>query len=106
MERLLLGTNRTLSGGRTVYHELLMIEQTPEGTFYRAWPKGQAAASFRAVTIEEDRLVFEDPAHDFPQRILYERTDDGGLRTRIEGVVDGVAKSAEQRWTRARVLVP
>jgi hypothetical protein len=52
------------------------------------------------ISNAEQRAVFENPTHDFPQRIIYAR--DGDLMTaRIEGAVDGRAEHMEWRFTRA-----
>ncbi|MGH8854313.1 MAG: hypothetical protein ACREWI_08545 [Telluria sp.] len=34
--------------------------------------------------------MFENPAHDFPQRIIYRRVGDTGLHARIEGKGKGI----------------
>ena len=44
-------------------------------------------------------VVFENPEHDYPQRILYLRDGDE-LTARIEGTAGGVEKSSEWTWTR------
>ena len=48
------------------------------------------------------KAVFENPAHDFPQRILYWLDGAGALHARIEGPQDGKAVGEEWVWTRAR----
>jgi hypothetical protein len=50
----------------------------------------------------EDRVVFANPAHDYPSRILYWRTPDGALHARIEGTRKGKPASEEWSWKRAR----
>lgn len=41
--------------------------------------------AFRLISHESGRAVFENPAHDFPTRIIYRRNDDGSMTARIEG---------------------
>lgn len=48
-----------------------------------ASPAGQATTSFKATSVRADALVFENPAHDFPQRITYARAQTG-LTARVE----------------------
>ena len=48
----------------------------------------------------ERRVVFENPMHDFPQRILYWRDGDQ-LVARIEGTVRNAPKHEEWRFDRA-----
>ena len=44
--------------------------------------------------------MFENAAHDFPQRVLYWR-DGEALVARIEGTIAGKEKSEEWRFSRA-----
>jgi hypothetical protein len=82
----LLGMSRTVRDGRTVAHEFLRIVETEDGSLaYIARPSGQPEARFELATLGEHEVVFENPRHDFPQRVVY-RLDSGGvLRARIEG---------------------
>jgi hypothetical protein len=47
--------------------------------------------------MEHQKVVFENPDHDFPQRILYWLEDADVLRARIEGTEDGENRGVE--WT-------
>jgi hypothetical protein len=67
---VMLGMNRTVGDG-FVFGEHLRIEETNAGTYYRAWPDGQEPTSFRVVSAGPRRAVFENPAHDYPRRIVY-----------------------------------
>lgn len=90
------GLNVTLSGGRAGW-EHMRIGPDAEGRLaFHAQPMGQPPASFPLAESGEERLVFEDPAHDFPQRVIYSRRGQT-LVGRIEGVVDGRDRAAE--WT-------
>jgi hypothetical protein len=44
------------------------------------------------------RVVFENPAHDFPQRVIYWK-DGNDLCARIEGTMNGKAESEEWKWS-------
>jgi hypothetical protein len=91
----LLGVSRTVRGGRTVEWEFVQIRETTDGRIdYVANPSGQEQAAFRLVSLEGTAAVFENPAHDFPQRILYRRDGDA-LRARIEGSLEGKAAHVE-----------
>jgi hypothetical protein len=85
----MLGMSRTVAGGRTVAHEFLRIDERDGRLVYTAWPSGQPTASFTSVAVEEDRVVFENPGHDFPTRVIYERRPDGSVLARVEGLRDG-----------------
>ncbi len=92
---LMLGWNRTLEGEELAAYEHLQIAVMSGGTEYRASPQEQPTASFRLVEVEGQRAVFENPDHDFPQRIAYERDGDV-LRARISGLADG--EEASHEW--------
>jgi CpeT protein len=96
----MLGVSRTVEGGRLASFELVVLRETlAGGLVFTAHPSGQESGSFPAVTITDTLLVFENPAHDFPQRIGYRRTADG-VTAWIEGTVDGQAKRAEFPYRR------
>ncbi len=73
-ERSLMGFIMTISDGETGFYEVLSIKQSADGSWeYTAHPSGQAAASFRAVEINDNSVIFSNPRHDYPQEIRYER---------------------------------
>ncbi len=97
----MLGMSRTVSGGKTVAFEYLRIIEEENGWISLiASPSGQETARFRMVSMSANDVVFENPEHDFPQRIIYRLTDDGKLLGRIEGVVDGTERVADFPMTR------
>jgi hypothetical protein len=91
----LLGVSRTVKGGKTVAHEFMQIRETGAGQIaFIALPSGQSEASFPLVRLSGQEAVFENPQHDFPQRVIYRR--DGDLLTgRIEGRIGGEAKAID-----------
>jgi hypothetical protein len=96
----LLGVHRDVRDGRTVSFEFLRIETTPAGLVYLASPQGKPATPFTLKELGERKVVFENPNHDFPQRILYWIAEDGALHARIEGKMGEKAASQEWRWIR------
>ena len=98
----LLGLHRDVKGGRMVSWEFLRIAATPDGVVYFASPRSAPPTPFRLVETGDKRAVFENKAHDFPQRILYWIDAAGALHARIEGPQDGKTVSEEWVWTRAR----
>lgn len=97
---LMLGLHRDVAGGVARSFEFLRIESTPEGIFYRSSPNGAPVTSFKLVRLEARRVVFENPTHDFPTRILYWLTADGRLHARIEGEEGGQSAGEEWSWRR------
>lgn len=98
---LLLGVSRTVRDGKVREYEFLRIDRDSDGKLrYVARPSGQAEAVFTLKSLSEDAAVFENPQHDFPQRILYRFIDKDTLVGRIEGSVDGKARSADFPYKR------
>ena len=98
----MLGLHRDVAGGRMVSFEFLRIEESPRGLVYLSQPRGLPVTPFHAIEVSAKRVVFENPEHDFPQRILYWLDEDGALRARIEGKDKGKDAAMEWRWTRTR----
>lgn len=84
----LLGMSRTIVGGTVVAFEFLRIETTDGTTQYIAQPGGGAGTVFTASRVSENQLIVENPAHDFPQKITYQRDGDV-LTAMISGAGDG-----------------
>jgi Domain of unknown function (DUF6265) len=98
----LIGMHKDVQGGRMVGFEYIRIEKTAaEGLVYVASPRGGATTRFKMVELSARRVVFANPGHDFPQRILYWLDERGALHARIEGRVQGVVRGQEWVWTRA-----
>jgi hypothetical protein len=97
---LMLGVHRDVSPSGQLFFEFLRIEAGEDGVVYLASPKGRPATPFTLVRLEDHGATFENPEHDFPQRIRYWRDADGQtLRVRI-GTLDGQGKSIEWTWSR------
>lgn len=96
----MLGVHRDVRAGRMVGFEFLRIDTDKEGLTYWASPGGRPATPFRLKEAGPRRVVFENPTHDFPQRILYFLGDDGKLNARIEGTANGKPGAEEWSWSR------
>jgi hypothetical protein len=90
---LMLGTGHTVAGGRTQDFEYLRLEPRAEGVHYVAAPAGQKETAFRLAERATDGpdtiYTFANPAHDFPQRIVYRRGGEGWLYVHVEGKLKG-----------------
>lgn len=86
----MLAMSRTVKGNQTVAFEFIRVWQDEAGAIYfTASPSGQPEASFKLVRASTKEVVFENPKHDYPQRIIYRLVDDGRLVARIEGTSKG-----------------
>jgi Domain of unknown function (DUF6265) len=91
----MLGMSRTVAKGRIVEHEFLQIRVQEGRLVYVAKPSRQPEATFTAVAASAREVIFENPAHDFPQRILYRLQPDGNLAARIEGTEKGQTRGID-----------
>jgi hypothetical protein len=92
----MLGVSRTVRQGKTVAFEFMEIRHLPDGALaFVAHPSGQQTAVFTALRVSDSEVVFENPAHDFPQRVAYARDGESGLRARIEGSEGGALRVIE-----------
>ena len=96
----MLGVHRDVAGGKMQSFEFFRIESAADGITYWASPGGRPATPFRLAKSEGRRVVFENPQHDFPTRILYWLTEDGALHAKIEGTQGGKPASEEWTWRR------
>lgn len=91
----LLGIGSTEFEQKLSSYEYLRIESRADGIFYVALPSEQKEAAFKLVSaMKDDRdksstFTFENPQHDFPQRIVYRRGTEGWLYATIEGKLQG-----------------
>lgn len=90
----------TWKSGRKFF-EFLRIAETADGFSYFAMPGGRPQTEFKLKELGSRKVVFENPAHDFPQRVIYWR-DGEALVARIEGTAGGKDKHEEWRFERAR----
>jgi len=93
------GLGRIVKDGRTTFFEFMTIEDDGKEVIFTAWPKGKPPTQFRLVSIKGQEAVFENPEHDFPQRIVYTHEADGMLHARAEGRYKAEART-DQYWLR------
>lgn len=98
----LAGVNLTHRPESRASFEFLRIAMKNGQPVYFASPGGRPPVEFPVKEIAAGSVVFENMAHDFPQRIVYRRIDADTLLARIEGTVQGKTRAQEWRFTRAR----
>jgi len=86
--------------------ERTRIEFKDGGYLYIAAPMNQPADSFASIEITGSRIVFENPAHDFPQRIGYELVAPDSVLAWIEGTRDGNPRRVEYPYHREPCGLP
>lgn len=96
--KTMAAVNLTTTARRSSF-ELLRIVEGSDGMALLASPDGRPPVVFKVKELGDKRVVFENTAHDFPQRVLYWMEGDA-LRARIEGEVAGRARGIEWRFTK------
>ena len=89
-------------GSGEVQVESLLLVRMGADIFYVARPRqNEFPAGFRLVAQTATEAVFENPTHDFPQRITYQRTATDAFTVRIAGPGDdGDLREVEFHFTR------
>lgn len=87
---LLVGASHTVMQGKTQAYEYLRLEARDDGIYYVALPAGQKETAFKLTDVRTDQsgatlFTFANPAHDFPQRLIYRRASEGWLYATVEG---------------------
>jgi len=76
----MLAVARTVNtSGKMVAFEYLRIVEREGGLVYVAQPAGKTATEFVLTEFTATRAVFDNPRHDYPKRIVYELSAEGGL---------------------------
>ena len=92
----MMGTSRVLAGGKAVFSEYVEVAEKPAGLVMTvALGIGKPGVSFTRIAAGPNELVFENPTHDFPQRIRYRKDSETTVTARIEGVEKGQAKGED-----------
>jgi hypothetical protein len=86
----MFGVSRTVKNGKTVEFEFMQLRANDDGKLvFIAMPSGQKETMFFASATAKDSVTFENPQHDFPQKVIYRLQPDGRLIARIEGTRSG-----------------
>lgn len=103
---LMAGVSVTVRDGRVGFElsRIAPLDPNPAAPLaYFAQPEGAPVTVFPVIASGPHQVTFEQPADDdFPKRIHYERTGDV-LSARIEGEIDGQARTVEWRFQKAEL---
>lgn len=99
----MLAVSRTVNkNGKMVAFEYLRIVERDGGLVYAAQPGGARATEFVLTELstekESKHAVFDNPRHDYPKRIVYELSADGGLSATIGYMKGGTPRRFD--WKR------
>jgi hypothetical protein len=97
----MFGVSRTVRGGRLAGFEFMSIRTSSDGRLvFVAQPGGSPPTEFPAVSLATTAVTFENADHDFPNRVSYRQTGPASMLGRIEGTLDGVAKTVDFKFDR------
>lgn len=89
----MFGMARTIRQGQVRQFEFMRLRDTPQGLVFIALPNGRGETSFPLERAAPRSVSFHLPSHDFPQRVAYSSPDADTLDARIEGQVNGQART-------------
>lgn len=101
----LAGKSYFLKDKDTVVLETVRIKHSHGNLWYIPTVKNQnqgRAVPFKLTKREGATLVFENPEHDFPQRIMYSQLSADSLLAEISGMVNGSLKRQQFPMHRSR----
>jgi len=81
----MIGVGRTVRNDRLVEYETVIVREDGGRLAYEAHPSGQPSAVFLSREAADAMVVFENPEHDFPQRVGYRHEGPDQLAAWIEG---------------------
>ena len=81
-------------------YELTVIQESGSRLLYVAHPRRQPVATFVASVATTDSVVFENPEHDFPQRVGYRRIGADSVLAWIDGTSEGKQRRFEFPYRR------
>src|ERR1043165_4505765 len=102
----MLGVGRTTRGEKLIEHEYVVLTERDGRLAYEAHPSGQATATFMSKPVANREIVFEDPTHDFPQRVGYKSTGPGQLLAWVEGTANGKTRRIEYAYRLVNCVGP
>jgi hypothetical protein len=93
----MLGMSRTVSREKMTAFEFLRIVERDGGLVYFAQPGGAAPTEFVLSELTSTRAVFDNPRHDYPKRIVYELSAEGGLSATVGFMKGGSPRRFEYK---------
>ena len=95
-DSLYSGSSYFIKGKDTLHSESIALTQKADVVLYTPTVKGQnnnQPVSFQLTKQTPKQMVFENPKHDFPQKIVYQQITVDRLVATISGMQQGKASS-------------
>lgn len=87
-----IGISYFVKDGEKNISEKLYLLKLENHIVYIAQPGNSNPTLFTLISSEDNKFVFENNEHDFPQRIIYHFISGNSLNASIEGEVNGTLK--------------
>jgi hypothetical protein len=95
----MIGMGRTVVGTKTIEFEFLRIEQRGDDIYYVAHPNANCPQTdFKLTRLTEQEVIFENPEHDYPKRVIYRKNADA-----IVASIDGGEATKSQSFPYVRM---
>lgn len=102
-DTLLRGTGFEITGSDSVLFETLSLVKRGNDVFYIVSVPGQndeLPVSFRLTGSRDQEFTFENPDHDFPDKIVYRFLDDNRVAAIVSGTIRNEPRSLEFNFER------
>jgi hypothetical protein len=97
-DSVFVGSCYFINESDTLHSETILLEQRADSITYSANVTGQnnnKPVPFTLTKANTNSLVFENLSHDYPQKIVYQKSKSNGLLVTISGILHG-KKSVEK----------
>jgi hypothetical protein len=101
----LSGRSYKIKNNDTLVLENVIISLQGDAIFYTPVVHNQnneQPVPFKLISCSNNRYVFENKEHDYPQRVIYEMVSTTGLHARIEGNKNGKEMGSDFIYTRVK----
>jgi len=71
-----------------------------EASCVRSRSRFWRSADFASIAVSDTAVTFENPTHDFPQRVMYRRAGRDSLVARVEGQRRGTVRGVDCPYRR------
>jgi hypothetical protein len=99
----LSGRSYNVKNNDTLVLEHVIISLQGDAIFYTPVVRdqnNQQPVPFKLISCNNNRYVFENKEHDYPQRVIYDLVSTNDLRARIEGSKGGKEMGSDFNYTR------
>ncbi len=99
------GAGLFIKGNVNLSEESVKLYQRGKDLYYEPTVKGQndgKPITFKMISITPKKMVFENPQHDFPQKITYTQMTDDSMVATISGIDKGMMRAENFPMTRKK----